>query len=580
MLRNKTILIHKNISNGFEFYDGKRKWYGVKEDFRALSNKYYFIKTDLKETTIETYKRIIKESEAIAEKTNGQVDMRKSGSYTLTSLKLFRETTLAPNRSEKIDEKENAWLNLATTGALVFAEKYDGEAIQYDVNSMYIYEMLKKEASWPIAPGKFHTINSSFTEKWSKFPYGIYKATIEGNPPKKSLQCTRYLRYNPHGIYTHYDLECARKNGLKVTLMNITPNALIYEKNIRITGKDMFGEWGNILYNIKKEGGTAGKVSKALLVSLWGVLCEQRNGQNYGTHPRIKPFLLASARKRISEIVKPLGDQVKRIHTDGFIVAGKVELKTGIEMGELKFEKKGVCVVKNCISITWKPSYPEIPNLITNILPDFEKIQQDKEQITKLDTEYPASQTVKRKLSKKSDINLPNEIIIEIFQHLRTQNERLDTKCSASQCGNNELLFPVLYVNKRWNECATYLIWRRITLYRYNIRNFVKLIKMKPLPNAIKYIKQIEFERIDNYLNMNEFQLEDIVSICQDIVTISFKDCGWGFLNNSSLKITLDICKNLKHIFIYGSNRIAPKTVLSIPEKCTSIKTIKIQNCE
>ncbi|CAG8483253.1 11149_t:CDS:2 [Cetraspora pellucida] len=507
--RNKTILIYKNIANGFEFYNRNRKWYGVKEDFRGLSNKYYFIKTDLKETTIEVYKRINEESKAIAEKTNRQVDMRKSGSYTLTSLNLFRKTTLAPKRSEKIDEKENAWLNLASTGALVFAEKYEEEAIQYD----------------------FRTIDVSLVEKWNKFPYGIFKATIEGNPPKKSLQCTRYLRYNPYRIYTHFDLECAKRNGLKVYLLDESPNALIYEKNTCISGSDMFGKWGNILYNIKKEGGTAGK----------GVLCEQRNGQNYGIHPRIKPFLLASARKRISEIVKPLGDQVKRIYTDGFIVAGKVELKTGIEMGELKFEKKGVCVVKNCISVTWKPSYPEIPNLIifkenelrsTNNLPDFEKIQ-DKEQLT-----------VKRKLSKKSDMNLTNEIIIEIFQHLQTQNERL--------CGNNELLFPVLYVNKQWNECATYLIWRRITLYRYNIRNFVELIKKKPLANAIKYIKQIEFERIDNY--MNEFQLEDIM--------------------------TLDTCKNLNHIFIYGSNRIAPKTVLSIPEKSTSIKTIKIQNCE
>ncbi|CAG8831608.1 3418_t:CDS:2, partial [Gigaspora rosea] len=106
--------------------------------------------------------------------------------------------------------------------------RYEGEANQYDVNSMYIFEMIKKDASWPIAP-----------------------ATIEGNPPKKSLQCTRYLRYNPHGIYTHYDLEY------------------------------MFGEWGNILYKIKKEGGIEGKVSKTLLVSLWGALCEQRNGQNY-----------------------------------------------------------------------------------------------------------------------------------------------------------------------------------------------------------------------------------------------------------------------------------------------------------
>ncbi|CAH1770956.1 2439_t:CDS:1, partial [Entrophospora sp. SA101] len=217
------------------------------------------------------------------------------------------------------------------------------------------------------------------------------------------------------------------------------------------------------------------------------------------------------------------------------------ELKTGIEMGELKFEKRGVCEVKNCISVTWKPSYPEIPNLTifeenelctTNSLLDFGKIK-DKEQNTKSDREYPVSQAVKRKPLKRSDINLPNEIIIEIFQHLRTQNDML--------CTNNELLLQsngaspllsVLYVNKRWNECATYLIWRRITLYRYIIIKFVELVKKKPLPNVIKYIKQIEFERIDNYFNTNEFLLEDIVGISQDIITISFKDCGWGFLNN------------------------------------------------
>ncbi|CAG8718507.1 6437_t:CDS:2, partial [Ambispora leptoticha] len=57
------------------------------------------------------------------------------------------ETSLAPLKSEKISEQENTWINLATTGALVFTEKYDGEANQYDVNSMYVYEMIKYEAS-------------------------------------------------------------------------------------------------------------------------------------------------------------------------------------------------------------------------------------------------------------------------------------------------------------------------------------------------------------------------------------------------------------------------------------------------
>ncbi|CAG8547360.1 16443_t:CDS:2, partial [Cetraspora pellucida] len=308
-------------------------------------------------------KELMMSLKLLLKKTNSRIDMRKSGNYTLTTIKFFKETTLAPQKSEKISEQESAWIDLATTGALIFAERYEAEANQYNVNSMYIFEMIKKDTSWPIAP-----------------------ATIEGNPSKKSLQ---------------------------LTVMNISPNTLIYKRNVRITGKDMFGEWGNILYKIKKEDGIEGKVSKALLVSLWDALCEQRNGQNYDLHPRIKPFLLAFARKRILEIVKPLGDQVKRIYTDGFIIAGKVELKTGIEM---------------------KPSYSEIPNLIifkenelrsTNSLPDFEKIQQDKKQNTILDTEYPVSQIAKRKLSKKSDINLPNEIIIEIFQYLRTQNKRL-----------------------------------------------------------------------------------------------------------------------------------------------------------
>ncbi|CAG8617802.1 7990_t:CDS:2, partial [Diversispora eburnea] len=232
-------------------------------------------------------------------------------------------------------------------------------------------------------------------------------------------------------IYMHYDLECAKENRLKVYLMNKSSNVFIYKKNTHITGSDMFEKWDNILYNIKKEGGTAGKVT----------------------------------RKRISEIVRPLGDQVKRIHANGFIVAGQVNLKTDIEMCELKLEKRGVCTIKNCISIIWKPLYPEIPNLIifkknefhsTNSLPDFKKKQQDKEQNTEI--------TIKRKSLKRFDLNLPNEIIIEIFQHLRTQNDKLDTECLVSQCTNNELLSLVLYVNKRWNEYKLELINTRETL--------------------------------------------------------------------------------------------------------------------
>src|SRR6266487_3924077 len=118
-------------------------------------------------------------------------------------------------------------------------------------------------------------------------------------------------------IQLHYDIERAKNIGLKVTLLNELPNALIYGEKSCMTGKDMFGNWYNILIKIKKEGGPAGKAAKELLVSLWGVLCERRKNKSYGAHPRIKPFLLALVRKTISETVEPFGNQVKCIHTDG-----------------------------------------------------------------------------------------------------------------------------------------------------------------------------------------------------------------------------------------------------------------------
>ncbi|CAG8504680.1 4622_t:CDS:2, partial [Scutellospora calospora] len=77
--QDKTILIHKNIANRFEFYD-------VKKD------------ANNREIIIEAYKRINDESEAIAKKTNSRINMCKSGNYTLTTIKFFKETTLAPQK--------------------------------------------------------------------------------------------------------------------------------------------------------------------------------------------------------------------------------------------------------------------------------------------------------------------------------------------------------------------------------------------------------------------------------------------------------------------------------------------------
>jgi hypothetical protein len=57
---------------------------------------------------------------------------------------------------------------------------------------------------------------------------------------------------------------------------------------------------------------------------------------------RIKPFLLAKGRTKISKLVEPCVDNVMYIHTDGFLVTEEQKkLQTGTNLGDVKYE--GFC---------------------------------------------------------------------------------------------------------------------------------------------------------------------------------------------------------------------------------------------
>ncbi|GBC46770.2 hypothetical protein RIR_jg20855.t1 [Rhizophagus irregularis DAOM 181602=DAOM 197198] len=162
---------------------------------------------------------------------------------------------------------------------------------------------------------------------------------------------------NKRGIYTFIDLQRAKKLGLNIQLIqNGKPNALIYDREARIPGTVIFGEYVHFLFKIKNQGGVAGRVAKRVLNTLWGALCQRK--RNYktlttdqtdpftfpeghtldsiipvgsdqwrfqftnpgnpfkGEYPRIAPFLLARGRKITSEAIQPYKDKVRRIHTD------------------------------------------------------------------------------------------------------------------------------------------------------------------------------------------------------------------------------------------------------------------------
>ena len=68
------------------------------------------------------------------------------------------------------------------------------------------------------------------------------------------------------------------------------------------------------------------------------------------------------ARKTVSEAIRPHADKARRIHTDGFILEESLEAlpligcqkEASKTLGALKFEKEGICHVKNANQVAWK----------------------------------------------------------------------------------------------------------------------------------------------------------------------------------------------------------------------------------
>ncbi|RGB24250.1 hypothetical protein C1646_676506 [Rhizophagus diaphanus] len=253
----KPFLIYKKINDSsYDFYDGKTKWNGSNNTFRESSHQYLFIPVKRNETLEDAYACITVESEEMIKKSNGEINMKITGNYPKTTLELFRKKSKSPNHKKIIGAEESKWIMKATTGRIIWSEKYEGPAQELDYESMYPTCMRKVDTQWPIYK--------------IKGPPEMKK-----NEKKKDEKCTYLFRYNPEKYYTHYDIERAKGLGLKVKLINEAPNALIYNKNNFMTGEDLFGKWYDTLINIKREGGHVEKASKELLVSLWDVLYEK-----------------------------------------------------------------------------------------------------------------------------------------------------------------------------------------------------------------------------------------------------------------------------------------------------------------
>ncbi|GET50908.1 hypothetical protein GLOIN_2v1472929 [Rhizophagus irregularis DAOM 181602=DAOM 197198] len=354
-------------------------------------------KTGVYETLEEAYQRIHEERNSFLQETKKfglGIDLSyHNWSYKRTALWLFERLSVGIPANDPLDPIEAEWLSDAMMGGLIWADnEWKGYGRQYDATSLYP-SIQQSNANFPIRRGKFQTLND-FVDHRGYALYGLFRAKISGN--------NILFRQNKRGIYTFIDLQRAKKLGLNIQLIQDgKPNALIYDREARIPGTVIFGEYVHFLFKIKNQGGIAGRVAKRVLNTLWGALCQRK--RNYktlttdqtdpftfpeghtldsiipvgsdqwrfqftnpgnpfkGEYPRIAPFLLARGRKITSEAIQPYKDKVRRIHTDGFILEEQPDSPALFTCSEnadttlktFKFETAGYCHVKNANKVIW-----------------------------------------------------------------------------------------------------------------------------------------------------------------------------------------------------------------------------------
>ncbi|CAB4431763.1 unnamed protein product [Rhizophagus irregularis] len=357
----------------------------------------YCITTGVYETLEETYQRIHEKRDAFLQATKKfglGIDLSyHNWSYKRTALWLFERLSVGVPANDPLDPIEAEWISDAMMGGLIWADnEWKGYGRQYDATSLYP-SIQQSNANFPIHQGKFQ-IFKDFIDHRGYALYGLFRAKVSGN--------NILFRQNKRGVYTFIDLQRAKKLSLNIQLIQDgKSNALIYDKDARISGTVIFGEYVHFLFKIKNQGGIAGRVAKRVLNTLWGALCQRK--RNYktlttdqtdpfkfpeghtldsiipvgsdqwrfqftnpgnpfkGKYPRIAPFLLASGRKTTSELLEPYKDKVRRIHTDGFILEEQPSNPALITCPEnasktlkaLKFETAGYCHVKNANKVIW-----------------------------------------------------------------------------------------------------------------------------------------------------------------------------------------------------------------------------------
>ena len=99
--------------------------------------------------------------------------------------------------------------------------------------------------------------------------YGIYKCKIDRS---KDDDLNRIFSFNYDNTYTHEDIESANRIGLKVKIIDESPNCYIYDKKDLMPMSEIFGDYMKFFFDLKIK---KMPYSKMFLSHLHGFLAEK-----------------------------------------------------------------------------------------------------------------------------------------------------------------------------------------------------------------------------------------------------------------------------------------------------------------
>jgi predicted CopG family antitoxin len=236
--------------------------YDLSKEKKVSINGEYRIQT-LK----EYYNEIIEKANSLKTASGDLINMYKTGNFSKTALQLFY-SRFCKIQGTHISFCEANWIKQAAMGALMIANKYEGPAWAYDYCSFYPSILRNNKMYFPVEAGEQIKLTKQQFNSLEFFQYGIYKVKVI----KSNTNSDKLFRFNIYNYYTHFDLNLAKTLNLTMQIKEKEEfNFLYYERTKLKSGKEIFGDFINYLFEFKKNGVSA---AKDIINPLWGAISE------------------------------------------------------------------------------------------------------------------------------------------------------------------------------------------------------------------------------------------------------------------------------------------------------------------